>query len=700
MRLKPYFFLIALTLFFGLSAVECSAEVATGAKPSVPPVVAPALLSLIAGNIDGPGSADGRGDRSQFSKSASGDHGINTRGIASDAAGNLYVADSVNHTIRKVDAMGLVTTIAGMAGHPGSEDGPGTKARFNFPIGIVSDADGMLYVTDSYNNTVRKITPAGDVTTLAGTARQAGWADGTGPAARFRHPVGITRDTKGDLFVMDMYNACIRKISTTGSVTTLAGEPGKYGFKDGSGRTARFGFSQGIAAADNGVLYVADGPNHALRRISAGGAVTTVKLVGTPESNGRLTWTTSSQADSVSVDPSGNVYLINRVIHMVGKDGKVMVLAGNHSEHGAVDGKGSHATFISPGNVAFDQAGNLYVTDVALVRKITPQGDVTTIAGQAVKSGLVNAVGSEARFDHPEAIAGDGHGNVYVIDRGYMLLRKIDAAGVVTTFTGLQSKRQSNPGSTVAQVRMPSINAIAADASGNVYVADKGMNRILKINPAGPVHNLTNPAGEDVDIDGADLRSRVGDMTSMISDKNGNLYFLYVLHDKKRKTIRKIDTTGVATTIAELADKETDFAEVASRGMYFAFDSIAIDNEKNLFLDDGDSLRKIDAAGAVTTVGDHVYSYRSSNSGGSNNISYDPNSMVFDSQGNMYWAVHTMIQKMTPGGVISTIAGEAGRYEIRVGRHGLLDNPSGLVMLDTKTLGLISRNAILKLTLP
>jgi hypothetical protein len=377
-----------------------------------------------------------------------------------------------------------------------------------------------------------------------------------------------------------------------------------------------------------------------------------------------------------------------------------MVVAGNYKDYTTADGNGAHAVFLSPGNIAFDQAGNLYVADVSRLRKISPTGQVTTIAGQAVESGMINAVGPEARFDRPQAIAGDGHGNVYVIDGGNNLLRKIDAAGLVTTVTGFEGTAPRNPENTLAPIGTISNDEIAADADGNVYVADKGMNRIRKITPAGKVSTLRNAVGATVDINGADLKSRFGEMTCMISDKAGNLYFLY--HHSDKNAIRKIDINGTATTIAVLADEKTDFAKIEWRGMLFYSHAITVDNEGSVYLLDDNGLRKIDASGVVSKVDDdHSYRvHRINGRGNDSNMTFAPNSMVVDNQGNMYWAVNSMVRKMTPDGVTSTIAGEAGRSEIRLGSNALLDAPSALVLLDAETLGLISRNAVLKLTLP
>ena len=200
--------------------------------------------------------------------------------MAVDAAGNVYVADTGNDTIRKITPAGVVTTLAGTAGQAGSADGTGTAARFNEPDGVAVDAAGNVYVADTNNDTIRKITPAGVVTTLAGTAGQAGSADGTGAAAQFNAPEGVAVDGAGNVYVADTGNDTIRKITPAGVVTTLAGTAGQVGSADGTGSAARFNDPDGVAVDGAGNVYVADTINDTIREITPAGVVTT--LAGSP----------------------------------------------------------------------------------------------------------------------------------------------------------------------------------------------------------------------------------------------------------------------------------------------------------------------------------------------------------------------------------------------------------------------------------
>lgn len=183
------------------------------------------------------------------------------KGIAVDASGNLYVADDINHRVRKITPAGTVSTLAGSA--LGSADGAGTAAQFNRPTGVALDASGNVYVADAKNHRIRKITPNGTVSTLAGSTE--GFAEGTSTAARFSEPVGLAVDASGNVYVADSDNSRIRKITPDGTVSTLAG--GSAGFADGTATTARFRSPSGVAVDAAGIVYVADRQNHSIRKI-------------------------------------------------------------------------------------------------------------------------------------------------------------------------------------------------------------------------------------------------------------------------------------------------------------------------------------------------------------------------------------------------------------------------------------------------
>jgi hypothetical protein len=255
------------------------------------------------------GSSDGTGTAALFK---------NPQGIAADRAGTVYVADTGNATVRKITSSGVVTTLAGSAGSPGNVDATGPTARFSSPYGIAVDGAGTVYVVDSNVNIVRKITAAGVVTTLAGTFGQIGLVDGTGAAARFAVPFDIAVDTAGNLYICDHGNHAIRKVTPAGVVTTLAGS-GSPGKVDGTGSAALFKFPAGISVDTAGYVYVADTDNQVIRKISPAGVVTTIAGSGIGSADGVGTLATFNNPKDIAVDTSGNVYVVDRGNHTIRK---------------------------------------------------------------------------------------------------------------------------------------------------------------------------------------------------------------------------------------------------------------------------------------------------------------------------------------------------------------------------------------------
>lgn len=320
---------------------------------------AQSTISQFAGLAGASGSADGSVSVARFTSPAA---------VAVDASGNVYVVESVNNTLRLLSAVGDVTTLAGTAGASGSTDSTNSAARFKTPSGVAVDTGGNIYVADYGNHTIRKVTAAGTVTTFAGLAGSAGSADGTGAAARFSNPAGVAVDSAGNVYVADTANSTIRKITPGGVVSTLAGTAGSFGSTDATGAAARFFLPFGVAVDSGGTVYVADTYNQTIRMVTAGGVVTT--LAGTKGSPGSADGTgTAAQfrsPRSVAVDSTGSLYVAdydNDVIRKISSGGVVTTLAGTAGSPGSTDADGSSARFRGPSGIAVDIAGNIYIAD-------------------------------------------------------------------------------------------------------------------------------------------------------------------------------------------------------------------------------------------------------------------------------------------------------------------------------------------------
>jgi streptogramin lyase len=315
------------------------------------------------------GSTNGKANEASFS---------NPMGVAVDSNGNIFVADSRNNLIRKISADGTVSTLAG-GGKQGSADGKAASASFFFPVGVAAGPDGNVYVADTHNSLIRKISPQGIVTTIAG-ALTSSTKDHPDSLQRLDNPYGIVVGKNGTVYFTDWERNMVRKISPEGKMSIIAGgtDPGA---KDGKGLSASFFLPQGIAIDDEGNLYIADTYNNMIRKMDANGMVTT--LAGKP------------------------------------------AIKGKHNS-GHKDGKGPMASFNHPCGIAVDKRGIVYVADVGNneIRKITPDGTVSTFAGTGLP-GDQNGSLDKATFYRPYGVAVSKNGDLYIADYVNNVVRKI-----------------------------------------------------------------------------------------------------------------------------------------------------------------------------------------------------------------------------------------------------------------------------------
>ena len=317
-------------------------------------------LTTLAGAGGEFGSQNGTGASAQF---------FFPVGVAIDASGNLYIGDEVNDTIRMVTPAGVVTTYSGTAALAGGVDGSGGAVRFDEPNGVAVDALGNVYVADTGNSAVRMIAPGGMVTTFAGYIGIPGNLDGVGTDARLNRPFGVAIDGAGNLYVADSAACTVRKVSPSQVVTTLAGEAGVPGSADGVGTAAQFRTPYGLAVDSYGNVYVADAGNNTIRKITAAGVVTT--LAGTAglagSADGDATRALFWDPTAVALDGSGNLFVAdsnNNKIREISPQGTVTTVAGGSGNNaGDADGTGSSALLSSPQGIAVGPDGSVYIVD-------------------------------------------------------------------------------------------------------------------------------------------------------------------------------------------------------------------------------------------------------------------------------------------------------------------------------------------------
>ncbi|MBZ5617725.1 MAG: hypothetical protein LAQ69_03160 [Acidobacteriia bacterium] len=455
--------------------------------------------------------------------------GVGGWGMAVDSRGNLFVADGIT-TVRRVSPDGTVTTVVGVAGYGiggySGDGGAATSAQLSHPSGLAVDSNGNLFIADRINYRIRKVSTSGVITTVAGngkgtylsdcsSSRYAAPAADAGPAtsAQLRYPLGVAVDRDGNLFIADAFDNRIRKVSPSGIITTVAGT-GSCGFSgDGGPATGAQLYSPVAVAADStGNLWIADLGNQRIRKVSAGGIITTVAGDGTPGISGDGGPANKAQLSrlecdnticgGVAVDNHGNLFIADTGssrIRRVSPGGIITTVAGNGEEGFSGDGgQATSAQLSIPRGVAVDIADNLFIAEDGRIRKVSPDGTITTVAGGAAfdfrgPSGD-GGLATSARLSWPVGVAVDSAGNLLIADPGDNFqvgdvgddfsvdqrIRKVSPDGIITTLAGNGSHDFSGDGGPAITAAFNGAIGVAVDGAGNVYVADV-RNQVIRI---------------------------------------------------------------------------------------------------------------------------------------------------------------------------------------------------------------------------
>jgi uncharacterized protein (TIGR03437 family) len=583
--------------------------------------------------------------------------------VTADGAGNIYFVSSLN-CVFKVDPKGILTRVAGTsrAGYSG-DGGPAIDAQlfttdlftedpqFGYPGGIVVDSSGNLYISDAGNHRVRKVSTAGVITTVAGNGTPGYSGDG-GPAtgAQLMYPAGLAIDAVGNLFIADATQ--IRKLSPNGVITTVT-ESGALG----------------LAVDKSGSLYFAGGAK--VRKVSPDGAVTVVAGNGQIGDGGDGGPATSAQLigpASVALDNSGNLYIadVSRV-RKVSTDGIISSVA-------RVELPGTTMP-ITVESISLDNSGNLYLAGVSYVLKLPPNGLIAVIAGNGGSTTYSGDGGQtrNARFNAPTGVAVDALGNLYVADSGNYRVRRISPDGIITTVAGNGASGYSGDGGPATAAALAGPYALAVDSTGNLYIGDGS--RVRKVLADGTIITVAGngvpfgPGGSVSTGDGGPATAAQLTVPSGLAvDRSGNLYIL----DTENNRVRKVGKDGIITTFAGTGSPgysgDGGPATSAQLGITKNIHGVnptglAFDGAGNLYIaDDGNlRIRKVSPDGIITTFAGSGQTLGYSGDGGPATQAQMgfPTALAADTDGNVFIGESTRVRKVSPDGIITTVVGSA-----------------------------------------
>lgn len=526
------------------------------------------------------------------------------RSVAVAADGSLYVADTGNHRVRRIDINGTITTAAGTGTAGFAGDGAAASAaQLNSPRGLAFDKLGNLYITDSGNNRIRKVDAAGMIATVAGDGTAGNTGDGAAAtAAQLKNPYDVDVDSQGKLYIADAGNDRVRRIDANGIITTVAGG------------SARLGFPQGVAVGPGDVFYIAAGVDNVVRKVNAAGVVTTVAgngQVGYCCDGGPATSGSLREPNGIAMGDNGDVYIAdsaNNRIRKVDASGRIATVAGTGMTTGNGDGgQATSADLDSPFDVAVGAAGVIYIVDSghSRIRKIDTNGIITTVAGNG-NAGYSGDGGAAvaAALNIPLGMAVDSTGNLYIADTLNHAVRKVDTAGVITTLAGNGTAGSSGDGGSSMQAKLKYPQAVAIDArTGELYISDAGNYRIRKIDSNGTITTVAGTTSGYAGDNGPATGAKLGFPHGITVDREGNLY----IADLANNMVRKVDTNGIITRFAATASAYGFAGDggPAASALMKAPSGIATDARGNVFVTDRDNHR-VRVIRAAYTVGGTV----------------------------------------------------------------------------------------------
>jgi sugar lactone lactonase YvrE len=602
--------------------------------------------------------------------------------VARDSEGNLYVSDSGNCRIRKINKKGAIDSFVGAStcGYSG-DGGPAHHATLADPGGIAFDAQRNLLIADSGNGVIRRVSPAGIITTIAGNGT-GGYSGDGGPAtqAALNFPASVSSDPSGNVYISDHNNTVIRMIDPSGNIHTVAGNHvGGFSGDGGPATAAELGYPLAVLADGNGNFYIADTNNNRVRKVDSSGTITTFAGNGSYQVSGD-----GGPATSAGLGPVNSLLLLGNKLYIATQSRiwavdmttqLINIIAGSSVFGFNGDGMPALSTLIGfPRGMASDPEGDIFVAELIneRIRKIDSSQTVTTVAGGYIGDGRL---GPGAALNNPWHIAFDPAGNLYIAEYGGNRVRKVSTDGTISTFAGTGITGYSGDGGPASLATLAAPEAVATNSTGDIFVADSGNVRIRKVDSSGTITTFVNL-----------------EAIALAMDRFGNLYA------SDFNVIWKITPAGVASIVAgkQFCYGFGGDGGPATQACLFLPTGVAVDNSGNIYIADwlNQRVRKVDTTGTISTFAGNGQRGFAGDGGPATAASlFQPQDVALDGKGNLYISdsINARVRVVDASGIIHTYAGN-GNFEYNgnnlpaiqtaMSPYGLAVDAKGVVYVD------------------